>query len=315
MLKFLSAIVLSVGVCIFTTAASADNWVAQKLRGGASVMVNGEWTPLKRGDTVSTSALVRTMKDGQIEFIRDHETITLEPNTQIQIFDRVGQRYTTVKEAFGSVRVEANVENVKHFSVQTPFVAATVKGTIFTVVSHAGKSKVLVQRGKVGVNDLHHGLHVDVRAGQNASAGNNTPLQIAGAGKRAVVVNAAGKPVAGAKVSDKEHKINSKKASAESKKNNRGGDNKKVSGISNVKGSQQISMTASGLANGGGGSKGNGDGAKSNGNGKSNANGSAGGSAQVNSSGNTNSGGNGGGNSNGQSNNGNGNGNGNGKSK
>ena len=107
-------------------------------------MVHGSWVPLKRGDIVSDSSPVRTMNDGQLEFVRDHETIDLGPDTQIQIFDRTGQRYTTVKEAFGSVRVEANVENVKHFSVQTPFIAATVKGTIFTVTSSLRAAKVQV---------------------------------------------------------------------------------------------------------------------------------------------------------------------------
>ena len=162
MTKFSLGIPLVMGLCFWTTAASADDWIAQKLRGEVSVLVHGSWVHLKRGDVISNTAPVRTMKDGQVEFVRDHETITLSPNTQIQIFDRTGQRYTTVKEAFGTVRIEANVENVQHFVVQTPFVAATVKGTIFTVASGPRAAKVRVKRGKVGVTDLRRGLHVDL---------------------------------------------------------------------------------------------------------------------------------------------------------
>lgn len=203
--KFLSTIPIALGVCYLVTAAAADDWTAQKLRGQAFILVQGTWVQLKRGDVVSNSAAVRTMKDGQVEFIRDHETIALGPDTQIQIFDRKGQRYTTVKEAYGSVRVEANVENVQHFSVLTPFLAATVKGTIFTVVSNGRASEVQVQRGKVGVDDLHHGLHVDVHPGQSASAGRDEALQIAGKGELEPVVNATGKPVVDPSVPDKVH--------------------------------------------------------------------------------------------------------------
>jgi hypothetical protein len=99
---------------------------------------------LSRGDIVSDSSVIRTLQSGAVEFVRDRETIDLGPDTQIQIFDRVGKRYTTVREFFGDVSVEANVENVRHFSVQTPFVAAVVKGTIFSVVSDARHSTVTV---------------------------------------------------------------------------------------------------------------------------------------------------------------------------
>ena len=135
------------------------------------------------------------MANGHIEFARDRETVTLGPDTQIQIFDRTGQRYTTVEEAFGSVRVEANVENVTHFTVQTPFLAATVKGTIFTVISGTRVAKVKVQRGKVRVDDLLHGLHVDVVPGQIASVRREKPLQIAGVSIVGPTLNAADQPV------------------------------------------------------------------------------------------------------------------------
>ena len=214
--KFIFAIPLALGVICLATAAVADDWVAQKLRGEAFVFEHGGWVQLKRGDIVANSSAIRTMKDSQIEFVRDHETIDLGADTQIRIFDRTGQRYTTVKEAMGTVRVEANVENVQHFSIQTPFIAATVKGTIFTVVSGKSAAHVSVQRGKVRVDDLHHGLHVDVRAGQNASAGRREGLRIAGTGKLALVVNEDGQPVDGPDVSKKVH---------HSKKDNRDGNN------------------------------------------------------------------------------------------
>ncbi|MDP8998054.1 MAG: FecR family protein [Pseudomonadota bacterium] len=261
MSKLLLAIPLAMVVWCLATPAAADDWVAQKLRGEASVFVNGRWVHLKRGDVVATSDVVRTMKDGQVEFIRDKETITLGPNTQIQIFDRTGRRYTTVYEAFGTVRIEANVENVQHFSVQTPFVAATVKGTIFTVVSGKRMTKVAVQRGKVGVADLVHHTHVDVLVGQSASAGRITALHIKGAGKLASVVNAAGQPVAVTNVSNNG--------------NNGNGNGNNGNGNGNVNGNGN-GNNGNGNGNNGNGNNGNGNGNGNNGNGNGNGNGNKG---------------------------------------
>ena len=50
-------------------------------------------------------------------------------------------------------------------SVQTPFVAAVVKGTIFSVVSDAKASTVTVKRGKVGVEDIARRRYVISRLG------------------------------------------------------------------------------------------------------------------------------------------------------
>ena len=226
MQKFLFAIPLAFSVCSLTTAAKADDWVAQKLRGKVLVLINGGWAPLKRGDSVANSAPVRTLKDGQVEFSRDHETITLGPDTQIQIFDRVGQRFTTVNEAFGAVRIEANIANVKHFSVKTPFLAATVKGTIFSVMSGKRRAEVQVQRGKVRVEDSHHGLHVDVLSGQSATAGRKTALRIDGTGKLNPILNAADEPVIDPNAKTEEpNKDNKKKGDDNGNGNNGNGNN------------------------------------------------------------------------------------------
>ena len=193
--KTLFLIPFSLSLLGTTAPVFADDWLAQKLAGEVLVSKNGTWVKLKSGDIVNTSAPIKTMADGQVQFTRDHETIDVSPNSKIQIFDRTGQHYTTVKEAYGTVRIEANVENVKHFEVKTPFFAATVKGTIFTVISGKSKSEVVVERGKVMVDDARQGTHVDVLAGQRASAGQSQNLTITGSGKLGTVVNAVGVPV------------------------------------------------------------------------------------------------------------------------
>ena len=202
MLSRLVAIVLSLGLLM--SAAMADDWVAIKLRGQVLQLVDGEWQPLKRGDVVPDDRVIRTTGSGRVEFQRDAETISLGPQTQIQIVDKTGQRFTTVRQSFGEVAIEANVENVQHFAVQTPFLAAVVKGTRFVVKSGKNSASVTVQRGRVAVQSLRTNATTLVTVGQTATAGATTELVVSGRGKlpdvvspSGAVISSNGKPVAG----------------------------------------------------------------------------------------------------------------------
>lgn len=117
------------------------------------------------------------LADGSAQFLRDHETIDVAPNTQIQIVDRKGQRYATVRQYFETIRVEANRENVKHSEVRTPYLAAVVRGAIFAVTTTAKSSAVAVSRGEVGVSS-GNGAHSDVAVGQTATVAQDHGVSI-----------------------------------------------------------------------------------------------------------------------------------------
>lgn len=164
------------------TAAMADDWVAVKLRGQVLQLVGDEWIPLKRNDIVSDDRVVRTTLSGRVTFQRDAETIELGSNTQIRIHDRTGKRFTVVEEHFGSVSVEAEVQNVQHFAVETPYLAAVVKGTKFVVTSDKNGSTVKVTRGAVAVAARIDGSRTLVKAGQSASVGASGPTPASAGG-------------------------------------------------------------------------------------------------------------------------------------
>ncbi|MEO8882086.1 MAG: FecR domain-containing protein [Devosia sp.] len=148
----------------------ADDWTASKLRGSVLVSAdtdgNGPWQHLKRGDVVSDARAIRTLESGNVEFTRGAETIAFGPNSQGEIVDRTGKLYTTVVQQFGAVAIEAEAKQVQHFAVQTPFLVAVVKGTIFSVVTDKHASRVSVSRGLVAVTDLANHKTLMVPAGQ-----------------------------------------------------------------------------------------------------------------------------------------------------
>ncbi len=175
------------------SAASADDWVAVKLRGQVLQLVDNEWHPLARGNVVSDDRVVRTLKGGHVQFRRGREIIDLGPNTQIQIHDRNGQRFTTVTQYFGEVAIEAEARELQHFAVATPFLAAVVKGTRFVVRSEKNHSVVQVLSGQVAVRSEGTGARTVLSSGQSAIAAEGAELTVKGKGTLPPVVGADGK--------------------------------------------------------------------------------------------------------------------------
>lgn len=70
----------------------------------------------------------------------------------------------------GSILLDVEKKNVKHFEVETPYAAAVVKGTQFRVTVGSGKTQVDVSRGQVEVANFKSGQIAQVIAGQHAIA-------------------------------------------------------------------------------------------------------------------------------------------------
>jgi hypothetical protein len=188
-------LIVVMAMAALPASALGDDWVAVKLRGVVLQLVDGDWVKLERGDVVPDDRVIRTMKSGKVQFQRGEEVIDLGTETQVQIVDRKGKTFTTVKQYFGTVGVEADVRNVQHFSVQTPHLAAVVKGTKFIVTSGKSEATVKVTRGRVAVEDEHTGQTVLVAAGQSANVEVGEDLAVAGRGKMPAVYGADGQPV------------------------------------------------------------------------------------------------------------------------
>lgn len=197
MLNRMFAILGLVLAVMVPAAALADDWVAVKLRGQVLQLVDGQWAELDRGDVVPDDRVIRTGANGRVDFRRDRETISLGADTQIQIHDRTGERFTTVQQHFGTVEIEAEVRNVQHFAVETPLLAAVVKGTRFVVRSGKSEASVQVKRGKVEVTDSRTGVHALVPSGQTATVSSAGGFVLEGRGAKSTpVLSATGEAVA-----------------------------------------------------------------------------------------------------------------------
>jgi hypothetical protein len=267
------AIVLSWLAVLGVSTAVADDWTAVRLRGGVFALESGAWTQLVRGSVVSDDRVIKSAPGGRITLVRGAETIELGSDTTAQISDRSG--FTTVYNHEGTVGIDAEARNVKHFAVQTPFLAAVVKGTAFTVQSSSTASTVTVARGTVEVEDEQNDTRVDVAAGEQVSSSQDAPITA-----ESVVAASPNAPEPPAPAARQQQ----------------------VSPSNPSPGNQAVQVT-SGQPSDASDEPGNGNSGSSNGNGGGNGNGNSGSSN-----------GNGGGNGNGNSGSSNGNGGGNGKS-
>ena len=120
-------------------------------------------TKLNPGDSV------RTGKNGRVLLIRGEERIMVSPNTAIGIpSEKRNDLPTTITQQSGTILLEVEKKNVQHFEVETPYLAAVVKGTQFQVTVEKGRSRVEVTRGQVQVSDFKSGQNVLVLPGQAA---------------------------------------------------------------------------------------------------------------------------------------------------
>jgi hypothetical protein len=108
--------------------------------------------------------------------------VTLGSNTTIRIRDDAETGYTTVLQDFGRVEVDAEARRVKHFEVQTPYLAAVVKGTHFVVTSGSDGASVEVERGAVAVLSVATERSTTIGVGQTATVKRKTDLVVGGLG-------------------------------------------------------------------------------------------------------------------------------------
>ena len=165
------------------TKSSGEVWMGSGDVQQASVRTD---EVLKPGDTI------RTGRNGRVLLVRGEESILIAPNSVIGLPAQKKEGLsTTITQQAGSILLEVEKKNVKHFEVETPYLAAVVKGTQFRVTVSASGATVDVVRGQVEVADFKSGQIAQVMPGQHATtfAHGNTGLSLGGSGSLQPIQN------------------------------------------------------------------------------------------------------------------------------
>lgn len=171
-----------------THAYAADDgvWVVSKTSGDVWVGADKAMpAALKQEETLKPGDTIRTGRNGRVLLKRGEETIMISPNSVVGLpAEKKEGLSTTILQRAGSILLEVEKRNVKHFEVETPYLAAVVKGTQFQVTVSAGSTNVAVKRGQVEVSDFRSGQIAQVRQGQRVTtfASGRAGLTLAGSG-------------------------------------------------------------------------------------------------------------------------------------
>lgn len=169
---------------LMSVAASAEDWVVSKATGQVWHATSGaQPVSLAAEARIAPGDLVQTGPSGRVMLTRGAERILVAPNSVISLPKTESPSgFTTILQQAGSIAVEAEKKDHKHFEVLTPYLAAVVKGTQFTVSVVKGAADVNVASGKVEVADVKSGKTALVLPGQFAKVGGPAGLTLGGQG-------------------------------------------------------------------------------------------------------------------------------------
>jgi hypothetical protein len=177
MRAFINSLGVLLAAAVFATAsvacaADGENWSVSKSSGEVWVSASGvQPASLKQEDVLKAGDTIRTGRTGRVLLKRGEETILISPNSVVGVpAEKKEGLATTIVQQAGSILLDVEKRNVKHFEVETPFLAAVVKGTQFRVTINAGSTSVDVIRGQVEVADFKSGQIAQVMPGQHATA-------------------------------------------------------------------------------------------------------------------------------------------------
>jgi hypothetical protein len=150
-------------------AGQDDVWRIRQSAGDVSVTTGDDLrvaaTPrlaLDEGTRVATGANARAV------LYRGQEQITLQPLSQL-VLTRTSPSETKVLQATGTALYTIGKKAAPHFQVDTPTLAAVVKGTSFSVAVNRTHSDVSVTEGAVQVATLAGSAVTLIRSGMSAT--------------------------------------------------------------------------------------------------------------------------------------------------
>ena len=161
-------------------------WKVTKWSGAVTwTTAAGQTSTSLDGAVISPGDRLATGANGRVMMARGSDTLVMSENSTLQVpSSEVAGTTPTIIQSRGRVSYDVEPRPVQPFIVETPHLAAVVKGTQFIVSADATASSVRVSRGLVEVADFRSGGIVPIGANQEAtaSASGRPGLSVAGEG-------------------------------------------------------------------------------------------------------------------------------------
>ena len=147
--KIAAIMALAVGA---TAKAESPSWTLSESTGSVHILRAGVSSIAVAGGSLRSGDVVSTGKKGRAVLVRGREYVVVSPNSRLRITNpESSSAITQFFEEIGTVLFKIERKSTPHFGVQTPYMAAVVKGTTFSVTVSDRGSAVQVTDGAVQV--------------------------------------------------------------------------------------------------------------------------------------------------------------------
>ena len=155
---------------LLITSAEAAEWRIERMSGNVQIHDGEAWAPLDKDRDLNAGDAIWTGRNGRILLLSDQGSVLLAPRSLVKIpAQALPKSFSVLFQTHGKVSAEVEKRRKQHFSIQTPYLAAVVKGTEFDVEIDKDQTRVSVSEGLVAVVNIETGESVDVPAGTEVS--------------------------------------------------------------------------------------------------------------------------------------------------
>ncbi len=176
--------------------AGTPGWQVSEISGNVTVARKGVVKIAQRQTKLAPGDVIKTGPKGRAVLLRGGEYLVVSPASHIEIAaPEKSDKVTQIIEYLGNVLFRIDKKETPHFGVKTPYMAAVVKGTTFSVSVSAEGSAVQVTEGAVEVSTLDEGASELVTPGVIGMINANDPFSLVVIDGERRVIKSPNKPV------------------------------------------------------------------------------------------------------------------------
>ena len=192
MLKFVSRMAVTALLAGASTQAIAgsDGWSVSEASGNVVLQRGGKSVAAKRGAEVGPGDAIVTGQGGRAVLVHGQDFVTVASNSRVRIpAEQAGSKFTRFVQDLGNAIFRVEKRGTPHFSVDTPYLAAVVKGTTFSITVGPSDTSLQVIEGVVEVATSDGGARELVRPGSVAMIAASDRYRLAISGDQPRIVD------------------------------------------------------------------------------------------------------------------------------
>lgn len=160
-------------------AAESGSWAVASMEGAVSIDGNAAGTSVS---AIGPGSVIETGADGNVVLTRPGDSITVFPNSKMSVPANPTGGEPGILQTLGKMLFRMESRESRDFEIKTPYLAAAIKGTTFTVEVDDNDATVEVEEGSVLVTSNRSGQSAYVGPGERArvSGDNGDSVKISG---------------------------------------------------------------------------------------------------------------------------------------